>query len=142
MCLSSKDKVPLEVTEGYKIFKKGAKNKLIGQIYGGDKVYPKRKWINEKDFRENPEKTHISVEMEMKTYKTGFHFYIEKSAALYNASIFSNVEVYKVKVKNITATGTQGGWRMRVGVAKDIKICEHISRKEICKISYLDIKGE
>ena len=116
MCLHNLDKETKQVTEGWKIFTV-IDNKLQGIIYNFK--FKTNKWIE--DPKNNSIYYGYKNDDEMR-YKTGFHFFINKEDAENDLTKFNNVyeKIYKIKVRNIVATGLQDEYK--VGVAREIFI--------------------
>uniref|UniRef100_A0A6M3XPJ8 Uncharacterized protein n=1 Tax=viral metagenome TaxID=1070528 RepID=A0A6M3XPJ8_9ZZZZ len=115
MCLSTIDKKTKNWKVGYKVFDK-YKNKLYPLYYNTSRPFKVNEWIK------NPLKITIYLfkvsDTFFERYETGFHFYRYKEDA--EKFIYSNRVVRKVKVRKLTATGTQDGYK--VGVAQEMLI--------------------
>src|SRR4030042_82121 len=95
MCLEIVNEIMIrpknKVVVGYKIFNTHVK-KLHGQ-YIGLKIIPRRRWINEKDYRFERENYILSESVPFKRYPKGFHFYLTKKDAKNNCRMFSEGNV-------------------------------------------------
>jgi len=108
------------VDEKTKQYKKGWKRscKVNGKLYPpvmdtatvGQKHYPVNKWF--KDTRKRPAMIRAN---DGTPYPCGFHFYESN----YDSHCW---DTRKIKVRNVVASGWQGG--LRVGVAREIFIIE------------------
>lgn len=117
MCLDTIHKRTQKFTEGYKVFEKGLRGGAYPWIIdnGSDKPYRKGRWIKSK-------KRILRInEVE---YESGFHFYKYLKDARKMTSCKSYLQIYKIKVLNIIATGRQD--RMIVGVAEKMMILDKI----------------
>jgi len=120
MCLDIIDKETKQVTEGWKIFE-AVDNGLIG-VYFKYLLKP-NKWIEDQLY-------YVIFSVCNEIYKTGFHFYLDKKDAkkgirrLLKLNSRRKLKIYKVKVKNITATGIQEN--LKIGVARKIFIEEEL----------------
>ena len=124
MCLDTVDKkTRTNVEYGYKVFYIWDK-KLLGEFYQadgkfhGNSVYKKRKWYKSSD-------TIIGK----LTYSSGFHVFTNKRDAIkYIAG--NSYKVFKVKIKNIVASGTQDSYGAQIDkkvvVAKEMMILEEV----------------
>jgi len=116
MCLDTKDSGTLYVTIGWKIFYRYG-NYINGSHYNF--TYMFNKWIKDNKYFK-------ILASDGNLYTTGFHFFIQKNDAHTIAERWKNeinknkLKVLMIKVKNITATGTQMG--LKVGVARKIFI--------------------
>ena len=111
MCICKVDKETKKITEGWKIFRT-IDNKLTGVIY--DFKFKINTWL--KDNSNIVIKNAIN-----ETYQTGFHFYLDKKYAEYLCNKYLGTsKIYKVKVRNIVATGIEDSYR--IGVAREIFI--------------------
>ena len=100
---------------GYKVFKIDGNKKLYSVDKCVYKSYKKRRWIHDNnDYCING------------WYKTGFHVFLTRAAAIHYRSLgVPNYEViYKVKFKNVVAYGSQ--LRHKVVVVRDMLIMEKI----------------
>jgi len=125
MCLQIIDKEPLQIEEGWKVFKMH-NGKLYGELASTKIERPVNKWLHEKDYRSERYKqyrgmVYIGIEHEEK-YPLGWHIFVNKDDALraysLNAFIMRCV-VRKVKVRGIHTSGINVS---RVVVAKEIFI--------------------
>ena len=122
MCLLSVDKETKQVIEGWKVIK-AINNKLHGICYPFN--FETNRWIT--DLADSFIKSDSN-----KKYQAGFHFYLNKEDAELDVKIWNNVDdkVFKVRVKNVVATGTQlinihnKLTLCKVGVAREIFIEE------------------
>ena len=138
MCLDIIKDIKITEPYGYKVFRKT--NNKIRFLYQNDNnitnKIPFNKWIDEKHFRQDDveqnrgllEVFYISQSNE-RFYRKGFHLYKNKSDAIdiKNIQFFqypnfndNTCVVYKVKFKEVVATGFQGG--RETIVARKIKI--------------------
>ena len=125
MCLSTIDKKTKNWKVGYKVFDK-YENRLLPLYFPIYYGFEENKWI--KDHKKKlilvPRySTDLSIKEEK--YKTGFHFFkYRKDAEVYRKQHRADI-IRKVKVRKLTATGTQN--KCEVGVAKEMFILEGIS---------------
>jgi len=126
MCLDTVDKETKQVTEGWKIFEVTENSSLLYGMYRLC-TFRTNEWLKD------PEDLYIPTLSNDKKYPTGFHFYFDKDIAeleveiaskLFDGTIFNKREfkIFKVKVKNIVATGKER--KHKVGVAREIFIEE------------------
>jgi len=112
MCLSTIDKKTKDWKVGYKVFTLQDK-KLFPIYYGTTIPFEENKWIRDIN------NSFIEIKDNEK-YKTGFHFFRYKKDAKIFVTYRSSRVIRKVKVRSLTATGTQG--ISETGVAKEIFI--------------------
>jgi len=111
MCLDKITRRPKKWTEGYgfKAFQLGRneKGKLTSWVQGDrEKVYPKRRWLHEKDYRGTGtwEATDfIDIGGSKRDYRKGFHVLESKIHAFLHAS--SNEVVHRVKYRKCHTVG-------------------------------------
>ena len=122
MCLDTVDKKTKKVSEGWKVIKV-INNKLHGICYPFN--FETNRWIT--DSAESLIKSDSN-----KKYQAGFHFYLNKEDAELDVKIWNTkiLKVFKVRVRNVVATGTQfiniynEPTLCKVGVAREIFIEE------------------
>ena len=125
MCLHEVDKETKEITEGWKIFE--IRNKKLEGVFR--KIpFETNKWI-----RDNKNYNIKTFNTNEDIYQTGFHFFFnKKDAEECTVSSLPSHEVYKVKVRNVVATGKQDMYYNEytkivptaIGVAREIFIEE------------------
>jgi len=133
MCLDTVDKVTKEYTEGYKIFEVVLKGELVRpELYDTYKRFPLHEWV------EDNSETYIyynEFDTEFNNfYKSGFHFFVNlKDAYAWMGDSTDLCGVFKVKVRNIVASGKQRLYGIvksknaKVGVAKEMYIEEEVT---------------
>lgn len=97
---------------GYKVFEKvvgdfvgkhGTERKYLTGFYKVGKARPVRKWLKASDFDEDPKRKTI-LDEDFKTYRKGWHIYLEKPRA--NNRRWG---LYRVKFRSPIAVGDQNG---------------------------------
>ena len=125
MCLDTVDKVTKEYTEGYKIFVVNQGGKTVSpELFMVHKRFNLHQWIEDPNCGER-----IYYDEYTNHYKSGFHFFVNlKDAYAWMGDSNIDCEVFKIKVRNIVASGKQrlyGDFNSRdveVGVAKEMYI--------------------
>ena len=125
MCLDKIDEVTKEYTEGYKIFVVNQGGKTVSpELFMVHKRFNLHQWIEDPNFGER-----IYYDEYTNHYKSGFHFFVNlKDAYTWMRDSNIDCEVFKIKVRNIVASGKQrlyGDFNSRdveVGVAKEMYI--------------------
>ena len=115
MCLCTIDKKTKQAKEGYKIFER-YNNKLYSVYMTSKGCFKTGEWIYDDEV--------MNIETSNgEFYKTGFHFYFDKTDAMQTSTLLNNYNyiVKKNKVKNIVASG-KGFFDQRVGVARSMFI--------------------
>lgn len=127
MCLDTIFKTNTAITEGYKVFgvkKFGKRLRLFSDLWISEIPYPRRRWI------EDPKAGNL-IGFYPKKYPAGFHFFESLDDARIWAYFITN-RIFKIKVQNVVASGTQAraGESLRVHVATKMLIQEEINPKE------------
>lgn len=124
MCLGSitqKFKVPDgKVRWGWKVFYRSTEKGLCFQYYNlndDDPRVPVGKWLKAKRVQRKITDT--------QSYRTGFHVFISRAGA--RAWVHGSYPVVKVKVRNVTYEGLQGG--NKVMVAQEMLVPRQKRRK-------------
>jgi len=127
MCLDKVDEVTKEYTEGYKIFNKINRKTVSPELFNIHKRFNLHQWIEDPNYGER-----IYYDEYTNFYKSGFHFFVNlKDAYAWMGDSSIDCGVFKIKVRNIVASGKQrlygvyGDFNPRdveVGVAKEMYI--------------------
>jgi len=110
----------------YKVF--CSDKKLYTLLQGNRrKPLPKRKWLDERDYRDSDNGEELITERGS-SYPFGWHLFTSKKAA--KRYFKGATKIFRVEAKDIHTFGEQfirkGTKRVRCFVAKRIKICEEI----------------
>ena len=117
MCLDTVDTVTRNKRTGYKVMKKVDDTHVMGIIYG--EAIPIGEWV--KDKKRGMIKNRWAGYSYRKGYPKGFHVF----SALQGARNYtSRYAVYKVRMREVKASGTQEGYR--VTVCREIFIGEEV----------------
>ena len=109
--------------EGYKVFEISKNGQLYGEVFGDGKRRPVGKWLHEKDFRDEEDKSETVIHhAEHSSYPMGWHIFETKQAAIeWEDRSFSlmGCVIRKVRYRKVCAVGYQRG---RVIIAKEMYI--------------------
>ena len=116
MCLGTIDEKTKNWRVGYKVFFFDYLNCSMHPIFFNLNLsFEKNKWIVDKE-------DDILQSSTGKKYKTGFHFFRNKKEATNCYKLDYGHKIFKIKVRDIVATGTQGVYK--TGVAREIFIID------------------
>jgi len=122
MCLSLDEKTRTGIKYGYKIFKVVG-NKIYGEYFSYTgavnwmEPYKKKKWYKSS--------SGIIGTAPSDFYERGFHIFTNKKHATSWRRRKRGYKIFKVKLKNIIASGIQGR-NLKVVVAKEMMILEEV----------------
>jgi len=131
MCLNKEGKYRIKRRVGWKIFYCDPLGHLFGFVFNYRTVRPVGVWINEKDFRENPERDTVLDSSSYDEYPVGFHIYLENPCIPEDRLQTMNAEARRVKFRKVVAKGYLN-LGLRAGEKlKDEKLVRVVVAKEI-----------